>query len=74
VAGHAALLLLQVGENAMAFSNSSYFAGIGTVVAAISLGFAGGAMITTKRDNARNAAATLGRSRSSRPGRSGRFC
>jgi hypothetical protein len=31
----------------MAFSNSSYFAGIGTVVAAISLGFAGGAMITT---------------------------
>jgi hypothetical protein len=31
----------------MAFSSSSYFAGIGTVVAAISIGFAGGAMITT---------------------------
>jgi hypothetical protein len=47
VAGHVALLLLKVGENAMAFNNSSYFAGVGTVVAAISLGFAGGAMITT---------------------------
>jgi hypothetical protein len=31
----------------MAFSSSSYFAGVGTVVAAISLGFAGGAMLTT---------------------------
>lgn len=31
----------------MAFSSSSYFAGIGTVVVAISIGFAGGAMITT---------------------------
>jgi hypothetical protein len=31
----------------MAFSSSSFFIGVGTVVAAISLGFAGGAMITT---------------------------
>jgi hypothetical protein len=31
----------------MAFSNSSYFAGVGTAFAAIALGFAGGAMITT---------------------------
>lgn len=31
----------------MAFSGSSYFAGVGTVVAAIGLGFACGAMITT---------------------------
>jgi hypothetical protein len=31
----------------MAFSGSSYFAGIGTAFAAIAVGFAGGAMITT---------------------------
>jgi hypothetical protein len=31
----------------MAFSSSSFFIGVGTVVAAISLGFAGGAMFTT---------------------------
>jgi hypothetical protein len=31
----------------MAFSNTSYFAGIGTVVAAVTLGFAVGAMITS---------------------------
>ena len=31
----------------MAFSSSSYFAGIGTAFAAIAVGFAGGAMITT---------------------------
>jgi hypothetical protein len=31
----------------MAFNNSSYFAGIGTVVAAVTLGFAVGAMITS---------------------------
>ena len=31
----------------MAFSNSSYFAGVGTVVAAVTLGFAVGAMITS---------------------------
>jgi outer membrane biosynthesis protein TonB len=30
----------------MAFSKSSYFAGVGTVFAAITLGFAGGAMLT----------------------------
>jgi hypothetical protein len=32
----------------MAFSGSSYFAGIGTAFAAIAVGFAGGAMITTR--------------------------
>ena len=32
----------------MAFSNSSFFAGIGTAFAAIAVGFAGGAMITTR--------------------------
>jgi len=31
----------------MAFSSSSFFVGVGTVVAAIAVGFAGGAMITT---------------------------
>jgi hypothetical protein len=31
----------------MAFSGSSYFAGIGTAFAAIAVGFAGGAMVTT---------------------------
>jgi hypothetical protein len=31
----------------MAFSNSSYFAGVGTVFAAVTLGFAVGAMITS---------------------------
>jgi hypothetical protein len=31
----------------MAFSSSSFFVGVGTVAAAISLGFAGGAMLTT---------------------------
>jgi hypothetical protein len=32
----------------MAFSGSSYFAGIGTAFAAIAVGFAGGAMVTTR--------------------------
>jgi hypothetical protein len=31
----------------MAFSTTSFFAGVGTVFAAITIGFAGGAMITT---------------------------
>jgi hypothetical protein len=31
----------------MAFNTTSFFAGVGTVFAAITLGFAGGAMITT---------------------------
>src|ERR1700683_4372931 len=31
----------------MAFSSSSYFVGVGTAFAAIAIGFAGGAMITT---------------------------
>src|SRR5579863_3862446 len=36
-----------IGGDGMAFSGSSYFFGIGTAFAAIAVGFAGGAMITT---------------------------
>jgi hypothetical protein len=43
---HAALLL-RIGGDKMAFSSSSYIVGVGTAFAAIALGFAGGAMITT---------------------------
>jgi hypothetical protein len=46
VAGHVALLF-QTGGDAMAFNSSSYFVGVGTAFAAIAVGFAGGAMITT---------------------------
>jgi type IV secretory pathway VirB10-like protein len=41
-------------ETKMAFSNSSYFAGVGTAFAAIAIGFAGGAMITNSAVQAPN--------------------
>jgi hypothetical protein len=47
VKSHAALLPLEFGGDDMTFSNLSYFAGVGTAFAAIALGFAGGAMLTT---------------------------
>jgi hypothetical protein len=34
-------------ETAMAFSTTSFFAGVGTVFAAVTIGFAGGALLTT---------------------------
>src|ERR1700744_1983971 len=37
----------EIGGDDMAFSGSSYFFGIGTAFAAIAVGFAGGAMVTT---------------------------
>ena len=41
---------VDIGGNEMAFSGSSYFAGIATAFAAIAVGFAGGAMVTTSAE------------------------
>src|ERR1700742_3606008 len=46
--------LLRIGGDEMAFNNSSYFAGIGTAFAAIAIGFAGGAMLTSSAVQAPN--------------------
>jgi hypothetical protein len=40
-------LAFDIGGQDMAFSGSSYFAGIGTTFVAVAIGFAGGALVTT---------------------------